>query len=198
MPIGPITPGIPTVITPDPAPVAYASVNSPSPTMDVDASHIAALTLVALNIQQNLKDDLDGSNAGALTPRDVTLFGLIDTLGTILLRNSGGDIGMLSYRPRIYLADSAGLTYGIADADTFYVPVGSLSAPRSYTITGVGAVGSPRLRFVWLEGTHNVTLKQDDGSTIAVLGLGAWQWYEIENDGLHGPASWYFIGGKLT
>ncbi len=51
MPIGPVTPGSYTTVTPDTLPAAYASIQVPSPSMPVVASDIATLGLEVLNVQ---------------------------------------------------------------------------------------------------------------------------------------------------
>jgi hypothetical protein len=51
MPIGHITPGVSTTVTPDVLPPAYASIQGPSPTMDVVAQDILDLSLVVMNVQ---------------------------------------------------------------------------------------------------------------------------------------------------
>src|SRR6185369_3140949 len=53
MPIGPITPGSPVVVTPDASPLTrLASMTAPTATMGVSAAHIQALTLALLNLQE--------------------------------------------------------------------------------------------------------------------------------------------------
>lgn len=54
MPIGPITPGSQTTITPNASSVPYASIQGPSPTMNVVAQDLLDLSLVVLNTQNSL------------------------------------------------------------------------------------------------------------------------------------------------
>lgn len=74
MPIGPVTPGNYTVVTPDVLPAEVVSIQTPSPTMPVVAADLAALTLKTLNIKQWIKEILNGARvfnvvlAGTLTP----------------------------------------------------------------------------------------------------------------------------------
>jgi hypothetical protein len=80
MPVGPITPGSPVVVTPDPSPLArLASMMAPTATMAVTAAHIQALTLALLNVQ-----DLDLGNWQRGTPTPgITSGGSLPTWSTI-------------------------------------------------------------------------------------------------------------------
>lgn len=90
MPVGPITPGSYTTVTPDSIVAAYASLQSPSPTMLTIAADIAALTLAILNVQ---KASVSGASGGFYSPTStVTIAGSLVTFGGAGVQFSTGQL----------------------------------------------------------------------------------------------------------
>lgn len=65
MPIGSLTPGTPTTVTPDPNPPRYTSVQGPAVDGDVVATDVLSAHLVALNIQARLEKNHPGLDVDA-------------------------------------------------------------------------------------------------------------------------------------
>lgn len=123
----------------------------------------------------------------------------------------GGELKILSqvtWRPAVMMTNanhSVGIVSGDSlapdGADLVIIPPGVLSADRDFTVRSAGAKAGNRMRFFSNDNAFKVTLKQDDGTSFALVKAGSppafgfWNWIDIESNG---AANGWFISGGLT
>ncbi len=92
MPIGPITPGVPVVVTADVLPPAVTSITAPTATMPVVSADLQALSLTVMNIKERSLDRVDGHVTGTVT---VDNGGKIQCVsGSVLESDVGSQVGL--------------------------------------------------------------------------------------------------------
>jgi hypothetical protein len=113
--------------------------------------------------------------------------------------------GLVVQRPAVTLTNgnhSVGKVSGSAiapdGADTIIVPPGVFSADRELVVRSAGALASVRMRIYSNDNAYQLTLKQDDGTSFAIVkstdAFGFWSWIEIEHNG--SANGWFPVGGQ--
>lgn len=128
---------------------------------------------------------------------DVSMLGALKMVGPNSIELSAD--ASIKWRPRVLYTNadhSVGVTSGDGlaptGADHILIPPGVLGADRNLTLRSAGAKAGHRFRVTSQDNAFKVTLKQDDGTSIALVKTGAggaappaghWSWIELEHNG---------------